>query len=306
MTVTLVIVVLVSLLVVIGAVSVLHREKRQVAEITAILADVASGNGNRRMLARPSELLAPLAYQINEIVAAYEDKLAAVHQNTEANKQLMTSLSHDVRTPLTTLIGYLDTVADGRVSGRERDDYIDTARRKAYDLKDYIDVLFDWFKLNSGEFTIDIVPVDAGELTRNILIDWIPVLESHQLAYEIEIPDQSLKALLDIDSYTRVLNNLLQNILVHSQASTVTVTLTRQGEMISLTLADDGIGIAKDDLKLIFNRLYKVDEARSAKGSGLGLAIVHQLVTKMAGQVSAESTPGLGTSFTILLPAHSD
>ena len=79
----------------------------------------------------------------------------------------MTSLSHDVRTPLTTLIGYLDAAHKGLVTGRDRDDDIETARRK-----EYIDVLFDWFKLNSNEFALEIQSVEAEELTRNILIDW--------------------------------------------------------------------------------------------------------------------------------------
>ncbi|WP_455709063.1 histidine kinase dimerization/phospho-acceptor domain-containing protein, partial [Faecalibacillus faecis] len=83
----------------------------------------------------------------------------------------MTSLSHDVRTPLTTLIGYLDAALKVIVTGKDRDDYIETARRKAHDLKEYIDVLFDWFKLNSNEFAMDINIDEAAELTRNILID---------------------------------------------------------------------------------------------------------------------------------------
>ena len=76
----------------------------------------------------------------------------------------MTSLSHDVRTPLTTLIGYLDAAHKGLVTGKDRDDYIETARRKAHDLKEYIDVLFDWFKLNSNEFALEIQSVEAAEL----------------------------------------------------------------------------------------------------------------------------------------------
>lgn len=93
----------------------------------------------------------------------------------------MTSLSHDVRTPLTTLIGYLDAAHKGLVTGKDRDDYIETARRKAHDLKEYIDVLFDWFKLNSNEFALEIQSVEAAELTRNILIDWIPILRINRL-----------------------------------------------------------------------------------------------------------------------------
>lgn len=93
----------------------------------------------------------------------------------------MTSLSHDVRTPLTTLIGYLDAVHRGIVTGKDCDEYIETARRKAHDLKKYIDVLFDWFRLNSNEFALEIAAVEAAELTRNILIGWIPVFEEHQM-----------------------------------------------------------------------------------------------------------------------------
>ena len=118
---------------------------------------------------------------------SYESRLSIVRQTEETNRQLMTSLSHDVRTPLTTLIGYLDAAHKGLVTGKDRDDYIETARRKAHDLKEYIDVLFDWFKLNSDEFALEIQPVEAAELTRNILIDWIPIFEDKQVDYDIDI-----------------------------------------------------------------------------------------------------------------------
>ena len=127
----------------------IRRVKKQIAEITDALIDVKNGNGNRRILSATNELVAPLAYEINEIVVSYESRLSTVRQTEETNRQLMTSLSHDVRTPLTTLIGYLDAAHKGIVTGKDRDDYIETARRKAHDLKEYIDVLFDWFKLNS-------------------------------------------------------------------------------------------------------------------------------------------------------------
>lgn len=151
----------------------IRRVKKQIAEITDALIDVKNGNGNRRILSATNELVAPLAYEINEIVVSYESRLSTVRQTEETNRQLMTSLSHDVRTPLTTLIGYLDAAHKGIVTGKDRDDYIETARRKAHDLKEYIDVLFDWFKLNSNEFAMDINIVEAAELTRNILIDWM-------------------------------------------------------------------------------------------------------------------------------------
>ena len=189
----------------------IRRVKKQIAEITDALIDVKNGNGNRRILSATNELVAPLAYEINEIVVSYESRLSTVRQTEETNRQLMTSLSHDVRTPLTTLIGYLDAAHKGIVTGKDRDDYIETARRKAHDLKEYIDVLFDWFKLNSNEFAMDINIVEAAELTRNILIDWIPIFEDKQIDYNIDIPEQPFRVKLDTDGYMRILNNLIQN-----------------------------------------------------------------------------------------------
>lgn len=146
----------------------------------------------------------------------------------------MTSLSHDVRTPLTTLIGYLDAAHKGIVTGKDRDDYIETARWKAHDLKEYIDVLFDWFKLNSNEFAIELQTVEAAELTRDILIDWIPIFEDKQIAYNIDIPEKPFRVRLDTDGYMRILNNLIQNVISHSRADKIEIALTKKNEIWKL------------------------------------------------------------------------
>jgi len=280
----------------------IRRVKKQITEMSEALAEVKDGNGNRRFLAAENELIAPVAFEINEIVLSYENRLAVYRQTEETNKQLMTSLSHDVRTPLTTLIGYLDAVHKGLITGSERDNYVETARRKAHDLKEYIDVLFEWFKLGSGEFTMNIVPVEAAELTRDILIDWIPVFEDKQIKYTVEIPEQPFIVNLDTDGYMRILNNLIQNTVSHSQADQIRIVMEQRGNDIRLCLSDNGIGIEKEDLKHIFERLYKCDKGRSGKGSGLGLSIVYQLTEKMGGKISVESTQGNGTFFTLLFP----
>lgn len=281
---------------------IVKRVKKQISEMYDVLADIKNGNGNRRILSDTNELVAPLAYEINDIIVSYENRLSAFRQTDETNRQLMTSLSHDVRTPLTTLIGYLDAAQKGIVTGKDKDDYIETARRKAHDLKEYIDVLFDWFKLNSDEFALKMQPAEAAELTRNILIDWIPILEDKRIDYQIEIPEQPLYASLDPDAYMRILNNLIQNVIAHSLADKIQISLSGQGKNLKIVVADNGIGIDKHDLQHIFERLYKCDKSRSEKGSGLGLSITRQLVEKMNGTIYAESAPGQGTTFTIYFP----
>ncbi len=282
---------------------VLHRTKKQIADMSDILEEIRGGNGNRRILSGTFELTAPLAWQINAIVRSYEEQLSLCRQTEETNKRLMTSLSHDVRTPLTTLIGYLDAVHRGIVAGAERDDYVETAHKKAHDLKEYIDVLFDWFKLGSGEFSMHMAMTDLTGLTRELLVDWIPILEERQIEYIIQIPEQPFRAEVDPDAFLRILNNLIQNVLVHSQADRVEISLSRQNQKIILTVSDNGTGMEKEDLKHIFERLYKCDRGRTQKGSGLGLSIVQQLMEKMGGKIDAESTPGQGTVFILFFPS---
>ena len=281
----------------------LLRVKRQLIDMTDTLSDIQSGNGSRKILAADNELTADLSYKINEIVYDYEEQLSQLKAADETNRQLMTSLSHDVRTPLTTLIGYLDAIHRGLESLKEQEDYLEIARRKAHDLKDYIDVLFDWFKLNSSEFSLSIEQTELAELTRNILKDWIPIFEEKHLDYEIKIPEKPLFVEVDLDGYTRIINNLVQNVISHSQATQIKIKMSKKDTEIKIDIEDNGIGIKKPDLQHIFERLYKCDQGRSNKGSGLGLSIVRQMVEKMKGNITVQSEPNQDTVFTICFPA---
>lgn len=149
---------------------------------------------------------------------------------------------------------------------------------------------------------MQIQTIEATELTRNILIDWIPILEDKQIDYCVDIPEQPFWVKLDPDGYMRILNNLIQNVLAHSYANELKISLSKQNQSMKILLSDNGIGIEKEDLKHIFERLYKCDKGRSEKGSGLGLSITHQLVEKMNGTITANSIQGKGTTFTLLFP----
>lgn len=273
--------------------------KRQLRGVSEVLTDIQRGNGNRKILVAHNELTADLSYKMNDIVYKYEEQLSKFRLADETNRQLMTSLSHDVRTPLTTLIGYLDAIHRGVSGPEDHEDYLEIARRKAHDLKDYIDILFDWFKLNSSEFTLSIQKIELAELTRNILKDWIPIFEEKHLNYEIEIPEKPMYASIDPDGYGRIINNLVQNVIIHSQASQITIEMIKKGTQIEIQIKDNGIGIDKADLQHIFDRLYKCDKGRSDKGSGLGLSIVRQMVEKMAGSIAVQSEPMQHTVFVV-------
>ena len=280
--------------------------RRQIREMTEILEEIQKGNGNRRILASPGQLTAPLAYAVNGVVQRYEEEQLRVRRSEAADRQLMTSLSHDVRTPLTTLIGALDAAHRGLLTGQAREESLDAARRKAHELKDYVDALFDWFKLNSGEFSLQPRPVEAVELTRNFLADWVPLWEEQGMNYRLQIPEGPFRAALDPDAYRRILNNLLQNALTHSRAQCTSVTLTARDGALEVQVADDGVGIPAEALPHIFERLYKGDASRGSRGSGLGLSIARQLALCMGGSLTAASTPGKGAVFTLQFPLLAD
>ena len=265
---------LVALLVIGYLLAKLHRVRGQLSLIKDALTDIKNGNLNRRVLARESDL----------------------------TKRLMTSLSHDVKTPLASLVGYLEAVESKMVTGAEQEEYIRVATEKAYHLKDFVTALFEWVKLDAGEQIFHFELCDLNELSRDIMADWVPMLESHNLSYEIEIPETEYMTRLDPTAYTRILNNLLQNILTHSDARQVSLTLIETEQQAKIMVADNGKGISAADLPHIFERMYQCDHSRSARGNGLGLSIAKELVSVHKGTITAASVPGAGTTFTIILP----
>lgn len=280
----------------------LVRIKKQLRCFEAALGDVAAGNGARRMIAREGEETAGPAFAMNGIIAHYEEELNALRRAQEANRQLMTSLSHDVRTPLTTLIGYLDAARRADEGPERRETHVAAACRKAHELKTYIDALFDWFKLGSGEYALHMQTVELAELTRALLADWVPVLEEQGMRYAVDIPERRIMARIDPDGYARIVGNLLSNVLAHSGAQTLRVSLACEERRVCLCVEDDGVGIGKEDLARIFDRLYKCDKARSAGGSGLGLSIALGIAGEMGGTLEAQSEPGRGTAFMLSFP----
>lgn len=280
----------------------LHRVRGQLSLIRDALTDIKNGNLNRRVLVRESDLTKQICYDINEIAMSSQSRLIQQKQSEQAYKRLMTSLSHDVKTPLASLVGYLEAVESKMVTGAEQEEYIRVATEKAYHLKDFVTALFEWVKLDAREQIFHFELCDLNEVSRDIMADWVPLLESHSLAYEIEIPETEYMTRLDPTAYTRILNNLLQNILMHSAASQMSINVTETKQQAKIMVSDNGKGISASDLPHIFERMYQCDLSRSARGNGLGLSIAKELVSVHKGTITADSVPGAGTTFTITIP----
>lgn len=280
----------------------IHKTNKRIKEFNSVLLEIESGKSEQKFLMKKNNAIDKVGFTLNAILYKYEKIIEESNITLESNKQLLTSLSHDVRTPMTTLIGYLDALDLRLVDQNKQTEYIKLAKEKAYDLKDYIDVLFDWFRLSSDEERINMEIVDIIELTREILMDWVAVLEERRIEYDIQIPESVVNVEIDGNCYERILNNIIQNIIVHSKANRITIIAASDSTRFTLKICDNGIGIEKEDLKFIFERLYKCNEGRSEKGNGLGLNIAKILTEKMNGEIKASSEWGKGTMFSVDFP----
>ena len=291
-----------TLLFILFLISKLRRVQGQLSIIEEALEDIRSGNLNRRMLTKKNDMTRKICYGINDIAMNSQTQLIKQKQSEQAYKRLMTSISHDVKTPLASLVGYLEAIECKIVAGEEKDEYVHIAFEKAHYLKHFVENLFEWVKLDSGEQIFRFEVLDLNETSRNIIADWISVLENSNFEYEFDIPEMEYLMHIDVNAYSRILNNLLQNMLIHSKGNKVIFRISENDKQARITLADNGKGISPDHLPHIFERMYQCDQSRSAKGNGLGLSIVKELVAAHKGTIAADSTPDKGTIFTILFP----
>lgn len=293
---------LVSIVVIYLLITKIWRVRGQLSLIQDALTDIKAGNLNRRVLAGPNDMTRQICYDLNEIAVNSQARLINQRQSEQAYKRLMTGLSHDVKTPLASMVGYLEAVEGGLVEGEEKEEYIRVAADKAHYMQHFVETLFEWVKLDAGEQIFHFEECDINEITRSIMTDWIPILENSGFAYDINIPENECELKLDQNAYARILNNLLQNVITHSGGDKLSLRLSEEGQYVKIVTADNGAGISQKDLPHIFERMYQCDHSRGARGNGLGLAITKELVGAHKGTITAESTSGVGTVFTILMP----
>lgn len=291
-----------SLVAVVYYATKLHNVSEQLSIIEESLADIKKGNWNRRILAGERDRTQAICYAINDIAMNSQTQLVQLKQSEQAYKRLMTSLSHDVKTPLTSLVGYLEAIEQKWVTGEEKDEYIGVALYKAHHLKGFVEALFDWVKLDAREQLFQPALQDIHELTRNLLTDWVPTLEDNHFGYHIDIPDKECVIPLDSRAYMRIINNVLQNTISHSGGSEVMLQISENDQSVTVRISDNGKGIAPDDLPHIFDRLYQGDASRSTGGNGLGLAIAKELALLHKGMIYAEPSLSGGAAFVVKLP----
>jgi predicted ATPase/signal transduction histidine kinase/GAF domain-containing protein len=228
-------------------------------------------------------------------------------ENVYLRRELIANVSHDLRSPLASLRGYLETLLlkEQALSESERRSYLEIALRQSQHLQTLISELFELARLDFEGYRIDAEPVQLGELARDVAQKLGLAAQTRHVELDLDIEPELGLARADIGLIERTLTNLIENALAHTPAGgRIVLSMRAQGACIALCVADNGSGIAAHDLPRIFERFYRADKARTRddKGSGLGLAIVKRIVELHGSEIRVDSAVGRGTRVGFDLP----
>jgi signal transduction histidine kinase len=293
----------------------LRLEKRIITPIEELrqgVDEIAVGNYDVRVECRMPNDLGLLIASFNEMAHKLQqgEKMKAEYE--ENRKALIANISHDLKTPITSIQGYIEALLEGQVESCEkRDKYLGIIHHNVDYLNRLIDDLFLFSKLDMQKLDFHFEPIRI----RNYLAD---LMEEYRLELgdrRIEVGfDEALTddpyVLLDVKRFYQAVNNIVGNAVGHGpdQGLVIKVRLYRQEAWIAMDIEDNGPGIAEEKLPYIFDRFFRIDteRAKDYQGTGLGLAITKELVQAHGGEVAAKSRKDQGTCFTIRLPESID
>lgn len=224
----------------------------------------------------------------------------------ESHQQLIANMSHDLKTPITSVKGYVEALLDGKGNNPERmEKYLKTIQSKTIYLNAMINDLFLFSQLDLGEYTLEKKLWDSAEFIK-ILMEPIQLwVEDAGWHFEIRTPIPKAPLYIDMMRISQVMENIVQNSLKYAtMPGNLTVECAITNHYFCVSMSDTGIGISQDALPYVFEPFYREDDSRSQKmgGSGLGLAICKKIVELHGGQVKAESELGKGTKITLYFP----
>ena len=242
--------------------------------------------------------------KLNEIKFESLRNERAAKEAEQRKNDLIVYLAHDLKTPLTSVIGYLTLLTDEKqISPELREKYLAIARNKSERLEELINEFFEITRFNLQNITLESSTINLSHMLMQLTDEFYPMLSEKKLSIHTDIAP-NLVLFGDADKLARVFDNLLRNAINYSTPETVIeVSAVRTEEHISLTFSNEGPQIPEHQLNSIFEKFFRVDSARSSRtgGSGLGLAIAKQIVELHQGEISASSNER-STSFHVLLP----
>ena len=245
----------------------------------------------------------------NQMAGRIIGQMDQLRQTDRLRRELVANVSHDLRTPLASLQGYLETllIKEGKLSSSEQRNYLEIAVKHSERLGKLVGELFELAKLDSRETEPQVEPFSIAELVQDIVQKFNLAAENKSICLQADFSENVPFVTGDIGLIERVLENLIENALRFTpNGGKITVALTQQDHFVQTKVIDTGCGIPPEELPHIFERFYRVGKAqdKTVTGTGLGLAIAKRILDIHSSKIEAASTPHSGTTFTFLLPIH--
>ncbi|MCH5210645.1 MAG: HAMP domain-containing histidine kinase [Oscillospiraceae bacterium] len=219
---------------------------------------------------------------------------------------LLANISHDLKTPVTSIKGYVEGIRDGVADTPEKlERYLDTIHAKAETIDELVNNLSMFSKLELSKMIFDFETADINAFLRGFLEDYRLDIEKNGVELRTDISDETAFVKLDYEKMSRVFSNIIDNAVKYKSENnpTLEVSAFKRDKGVYISVSDNGIGIDENEIKNVFEGFYRADASRSIKGSGLGLGIVKQIVEKHGGKIWLKSDGiGKGTTAVIYLP----
>jgi signal transduction histidine kinase len=284
-----------------------RRLTQRLRGMQEVVAEFEQGTFDRRVEVTTNDELGQLAQCFNRMADTLTDTMEELRQADRMRRELVANVSHDLRSPIASIQGYLETIAikDGDLAPEERRRYVTTALRNTQRLNTLVSELFELSKLETKQVEPTMEAFPVAELVQDVVMQYQPRAEENAVDLQAELPERHVRAKADIGLVERALSNLIDNALQYTPTDgQVRVRLENEGTEVCVAVADTGPGIPEDDLPHIFERSYRVEKSRDRDrgGAGLGLAIAKTILELHDRSLEVESTVGEGTTFRFQLP----
>jgi len=282
---------------------------RYISHISDAVQSISEGKLNTSIDIIGDDEFSSMASNLNKMVEDIRELMDKEREAERTKNELITNVAHDLRTPLTSIIGYLELLAGNtKIEPKLQHKYIEIAYGKARRLEKLIEDLFGFTKLNYGRISMHVTQLDIVKLLSQLLEEAYPSFVDKNLSYDFQsnVPAKMITA--DGNLLARLFDNLIGNAIKYgADGKRVVVKLQGGEDVVTVSVTNFGYVIPPEELPLIFNKFYRVEQSRSAHtgGTGLGLAIVKEIVDMHGGAIDVASDLN-GTVFTVKLQVHFD